>query len=338
MEARLEISDTNIVPKNIVKSDKALEEFIKKKNIRREMDVNEIYLGNKDLKELRSLKRFKNLSRIWLNSNKFQTLPFILNCHTLSEIYLQNNLLQTIENCFRNLTNIEVLFLNANQLTDMNSVANELSYLKFLKNLNLFDNPMALERSYKNYVIHKCPNLIIFDRNTITESDRKRSFRIYEQERVEINAKQGFMTHINPDKPSFPLFERTVNIPKRKPKLINARLIHSSKNLKSRPQIMQNDTVNNDFSKDSSRGSLQRSSQSFNTSRSLKEFSYFDWSKVKLYKNDYRVHEASQNSIFHANDVSLIRTARTNRNNLNNFDILQHQSNELPQVVTIRFT
>lgn len=79
-----------------------------------------------------------------------------------------------------------------------------------------------------------------------------------------------------------------------------------------------------------------KSNQSFHASRSLKEFSYFDWSKVKLYKDEFRVHEANPNNIFHPTDLSLIR--RGGLTTKSSFDILQQQSNELPQVVTIRFT
>lgn len=72
-------------------------------------------------------------------------LPFIQNCDSLSEVYLQNNLIQSIEFCFRNLTNISVLFLNMNQLADLKSVANELSYLKYLKILSkLFELCLCL--------------------------------------------------------------------------------------------------------------------------------------------------------------------------------------------------
>lgn len=65
-------------------------------------------------------------------------MPFIQNCYSLSEIYLQNNLIQSIEHSFRNLYNLSVLFLQGNQLTDLNSAANEISYLKYLKNLSGF--------------------------------------------------------------------------------------------------------------------------------------------------------------------------------------------------------
>ena len=166
-------------------SDRALHDFLLRKNVQREMDVVEIYLANRDLRDLRPLRRFRNLSRLWLQSNKvspsldplslslplnasfqLQKLPFLLNCDCLTELYLQHNLIQSIEHCFRGLTNIEVLFLNANQLTDLKATAHELSFLKFLRNLNLFDNPMALERAYKKYVVHKCPSLVVFDRNS----------------------------------------------------------------------------------------------------------------------------------------------------------------------------
>jgi len=117
---------------------------------------------HRGIAELKSLVRFKNLARLWLQSNKvnhlfkkkigkliifsfnlfvfekIRQLPFIQNCDSLSEIYLQNNLIQTIEYCFRGLTNISVLYLNMNQLFDLKSVANELSYLKYLKILSKF--------------------------------------------------------------------------------------------------------------------------------------------------------------------------------------------------------
>ena len=67
---------------------------------------------------------------------KLKRLPFLYKCDSITELYLGDNLLQTIENAFRTLVNINVLFLNGNQLTDLKSTANELSFLKFLKNLS----------------------------------------------------------------------------------------------------------------------------------------------------------------------------------------------------------
>lgn len=149
------------------------------------------------------------------------------------------------------------------------------------------------------------------------------------------------MTHINPDKRAPFLFERSnTNVMKKPTRLLNARLNSSKKIMRTRPQAINAPiTIKNDY--DNTDDDLNnKSNHSFHASRSLKEFSYFDWSKVKLYKDEYRVHEANPNNIFHPTDLSLIRTVRTGGGPTakSSFDILQQQSNELPQVVTIRFT
>jgi hypothetical protein len=51
-----------------------------------------------------------------------------------------------------------------NQLADLENVANELSYLKYLRILNLYENPIALEKDYHNLIVYRCNNLEIFDK------------------------------------------------------------------------------------------------------------------------------------------------------------------------------
>lgn len=165
----------------------------------------------------------------------------------------------------------------------------------------------------------------------MTESDRKRSFRIYEPERVEIDSRYAFMTHLNPERSLF------FNTPK-KPNLLNARMTNIDKayrNSKPRPAT---EPLNKNSSEDSMNTFDYQSNLNFHSFRSLKEFSYFDWSKVKLMKNKYELNEASPFNIYHKNDLSLVRSSRTTRPNTHNFDILDNKTNELPQVVTIRFT
>ena len=57
--------------------------------------------------------------------------------------------------------------------------------------------------------------------------------------------------------------------------------------------------------------------------RALKEFSYFDWSKVKLCQNDYLINEASATTVY---------------NDTTNAQISKQAASDLPQVITIRFT
>lgn len=60
--------------------------------------------------------------------------------------------------------------------------------------------------------------------------------------------------------------------------------------------------------------------------RSIKEFSYFDWSKVKLHENNYLV---NQNSDFPS---ILTKTDELQQ------QIKTRSLKELPQVITIRYT
>jgi hypothetical protein len=125
------------------------------------------------------------------------------------------------------------------------------------------------------------------------------------------------MSHLNPDRP--PL-QRSCHTAKQ--------ALHHRKHA----QDSRNDLL------DESR----MDSSTFQTSRSLKEFSYFDWSKVKLFKERYKASEQANVSVFHRNDLSLIRSpavrSQATRPGASNFEILNSRENDLPQVVTIRFT
>lgn len=83
--------------------------------------------------------------------------------------------------------------------------------------------------------------------------------------------------------------------------------------------------------------------------RSIREFSYFDWSKVKLYENDssssFNNRETSLNnnsSNFSTNNtISMTTIATTNTKSNYSIETNSHNnrtSSELPQVITIRYT
>lgn len=64
--------------------------------------------------------------------------------------------------------------------------------------------------------------------------------------------------------------------------------------------------------------------------RTTQEWSYFDWSKVKLYQNKYKDEEKS--TVY--NIQSIDENGIENNENLIKFN---NANNELPQVITIRF-
>lgn len=283
----------------LIKSDKAIDEFLNRNKICRDMDVVELYLGFEGLTDMRSLYRYHNLKRLWLQANKFKRLPFLLNCHSISEIYLQNNLLKSVDQLFRHLKNLKLLFLHENELSDLNEVANELSYLKNLQNLNLFNNPMALENNYRKLLINRNKDLQVLDRNTITPNERKSANEFYEPERKLINSKHAFLRCISLD-------TQSNQSPFGPPIAINS-------NRSSLYDTNQNLNQSSTFS------SFR---QQFPPLKAIKEFSYFDWSKVKL--------------LTKSSDADLTRATDNNIDNNFNSNI-QNKIKDLPQVITIRF-
>lgn len=333
------------------KSNRALDDYLRfsaksDKSKRRDVDVLELNLANKGITELKSLVRFKNLTRLWLQSNKIRHLPFIQNCDSLSEIYLQNNLIQSIEYCFRNLTNINTLYLNMNQLADLKSVANELSYLKYLKILNLYENPIALETEYRNLIIYSCSSLEIFDKNLLDISEREKIVKIYEPERIRLERRRAFLrTYHRND--SANTNSSSLNSPHdnnnniNNDKLLSKRtsLAASSNSFKIRSSLL---------SRKFSGGLNSRSSH---LNRSIKEFSYFDWSKVRLYDNEHNFHldnnnfsSSNANSSFNANNSTTTIETKSSYSTETNSQIKNINNNQncknsdLPQVITIRYT
>jgi len=202
-------------------------------------------------------------------------------------------------------------------------------------NYNFYFTPLNSYNSFKN---NPYPNSCYIFYKALTDSDRKRSHRLYQSERVQLENRFAFMTHINAERSLF--FS-----PSKKPMLqsIQQQLICRNSNTaklvsRRKKSVQENNHESNNETFDED----HTNSTTFQPTRSLKEFSYFDWSKVKLFKDRYKANEESNVNIFHKNDLSLIRTApirsQATRPGVNNFDILDKRENDLPQVVTIRFT
>jgi Leucine-rich repeat (LRR) protein len=79
---------------------------------------------------------------------------------------LGNNRLTSLEGSFQKFKFIQTLFLNNNKLRNLDKNLTILSEFSFLKNLNLFGNPLAEEPEYRNRVIYQLPSLEIFDRHS----------------------------------------------------------------------------------------------------------------------------------------------------------------------------
>ena len=88
-------------------------------------------------------------------------------------------------------------------------------------------------------------------------------------------------------------------------------------------------TINKYYNNDDSYRGENNNKMLRTSSQSIKEFSYFDWSKVKLY-------DTTNSSL-----IDIISNTNESNNNNNNNTLVttnNNNNNDLPQVITIRFT
>ncbi|CAD5115672.1 DgyrCDS4627 [Dimorphilus gyrociliatus] len=144
-------------------------------NIKRDNDVNLIYMSNKNIQELKEedFMPYRYLTILYLNNNKLFTINFFSACINLREIYLHHNRIRSIANCLYMLTSLKRLHLHNNQISDLESTINEFRKMVDLEDLNLFNNPIAQERGYKQYVIRRVPHLKLLDREEVTRKDKR---------------------------------------------------------------------------------------------------------------------------------------------------------------------
>lgn len=144
--------------------------------------------------------------------------------------------------------------------------------------------------------------IILFCILAITKIERKKAIEFYEPERKANERKHAFLRSINLDEIDT----------KTKPKIKNSqsKKIFQNENAKS-----SNFDFNDQYAPNRA---------FFN---SIKEFSYFDWSKVKLYRND-NINEGLNKS------VSSSKSKTFGEDEFLNDNIIK----DLPQVITIRFT
>lgn len=84
----------------------------------------------------------------------------------LKILCIENNRLTTLEGSLSNMKFLQVLLLNDNKLRNLDQNLTFLKPLSFLKNLNLFGNPLAEEPEYRSRVIYALPSLEDFDRHS----------------------------------------------------------------------------------------------------------------------------------------------------------------------------
>jgi hypothetical protein len=155
--------------------------------------VTELHLGKKNMTKLHpSITTFSNLEELWVNDNRLKRVVGLLpapgtvalsdgarGCNRLKRLYASNNVISSLEGDLTRLRYLEVLLLANNRLSNMELVSQQLASLRFLKQLDLFGNPLAEEQNYRLYLIHQHPQLELLDRRSVLDEERREAAALF---------------------------------------------------------------------------------------------------------------------------------------------------------------
>lgn len=203
--------------------------LVKELRVRRDCDVEEIYLGNKrglaKVDDFSILSRFRCLRSLWLNGNGIQCIPvgtFKTNC-SVTELYLHDNLLSSVKDVLRPLICLEKLTLDNNQLTSLSEVSRECRTIQNLKHLRLSGNPLSQEPDYRLAAINGIPSVKVLDQVTVSDSERKSGLALFQPHREKIRQSISFGTRTPPPPEQIPK-RQDFSLPRISPRLYRHKL------------------------------------------------------------------------------------------------------------------
>ncbi|XP_054420048.1 leucine-rich repeat-containing protein 72 [Pteronotus mesoamericanus] len=163
----------------------AVEDQLKICGHKRDADVFELFLSQKELTDVIDLSRFKNLKYLWLYHNKLHGITFLTRNYCLTELYLNNNAIIDIEG-LHYLPSLHILLLHHNELTNIDATVKELKGMLNLKTLSLYQNPFCQYNLYRLYIIYHLPGVELLDRNQVTEKERRSMITIFNHKKAHV--------------------------------------------------------------------------------------------------------------------------------------------------------
>ena len=146
-------------------------------------DCTEIVLSKRKINKLVNFEIFTNLEALWLTDNRLRSITGLDANFRIKILCCANNRINTLVGSIQKMKFLEVLYLNNNKLKNLELCLTYLKEFSFLKNLNLFGNPIAEEPEYRPRVVDAIKSLEILDRHKISIIERIKA----EQTVIEFN-------------------------------------------------------------------------------------------------------------------------------------------------------
>lgn len=154
------------------------------KNKKYAKECEEIHLGSRNLTGLTRFEDFPNLEVLWINNNKLTKIEGLDINYRIKHLYAQNNSIDTLQGSLFFMKHIETLVLFGNCLTNLDNTISFLRRFKYLKHLELQENPLNEEPNYRPKMIYYLPWLDLLDKHKISQLDRIKSADIVKNDKV----------------------------------------------------------------------------------------------------------------------------------------------------------
>ena len=145
-------------------------------------ECTEIVLSKRHITKLKNFESFENLEALWLTNNNLTCIKGLEKNFRIKILCVGFNRITSLEDSSLSVMKfLETLYLNNNKLKNLDNVIRYLKQFSFLKNLNLFGNPIAEEPEYRPRVIDALKSLELFDRHMITLIERIKDEKIVKE-------------------------------------------------------------------------------------------------------------------------------------------------------------